>query len=216
LSVGGTLFPDAPVFKYTNGTAQLYGFEASFDLHPSGLKWLELNATGSYVTGGLVNTGYDSLKYLPFVPPMKITGDVIIHLGKIGKFMDHTYIRAGVINVAQQSDIYTQSATYMGLSTAETPQEYAASLSATAGYTLFNVGAGGHILKKGHEFCELYLICNNVMNTTYMDYMSRFKYYPVNPVTGRVGVFNMGRNLSVKCIIPFELRSNNQTPEKAE
>jgi iron complex outermembrane recepter protein len=206
LSVGGSLFPDAPVFKYTNGTAQMYGGEMSLDIHPSGLKWLELNATASYVTGGLLNVP-DTLKYLPFVPPLKITGDVIIHLGNVGNFIDHAYVRVGVINVAQQNDVYTQSATFMGLSTAETPAEYAASLAATAGYTLFNAGLGGHILKHGHEFCELYVICNNIMNTTYMDYMSRFKYYPVDPITGRVGVFNMGRNVSIKMIIPFDFKS---------
>jgi len=27
-----------------------------------------------------------------------------------------------------------------------------------------------------------------------------------NPVTGRVGVFNMGRNISVKLVIPFTIR----------
>jgi iron complex outermembrane recepter protein len=50
------------------------------------------------------------------------------------------------------------------------------------------------------------LICNNLLNTGYMDYMSRFKYYPVNPATDRVGVFNMGRNLSIKMIIPIDIK----------
>ena len=75
--------------------------------------------------------------------------------------------------------------------------------SATKGYVLFNAGFGGDIMSRGHEVFQLYVVCNNIFNTTYMDYMSRFKYYPVNPVTDRVGVFNMGRNLSVKLIIPL-------------
>jgi iron complex outermembrane recepter protein len=209
LSVGGTLFPDAPVFKYVNGNAQMEGGEVSLDIHPSGLKWLELNSTVSYVTGGLTGVP-DSVKYLPFVPPMRITGDIIFHLGKLGKFMNDAYLRFGVMNVAQQNDVYQLTATYTGLSTASTPFEYAASKAATAGYTLFNAGLGGHILKhNGREFCELYLICNNLMNTAYMDYMSRFKYYPVNYATDRVGVFNMGRNLSIKLIIPFDLKSGS-------
>src|SRR6185312_128593 len=207
LSVNGTLFPDAPVFNYVNGNAQLDGGEVSLDIHPSGLKWLEINSTLSYVTGGLTGVS-DSTKYLPFVPPMRITADLIIHLGKVGKFMNDAYVRFGMINVAQQNNVYRESAIYTGLSSAETPYEYTASQNAEAGYTLFNAGLGGHILKSnGHEFCELYIICNNLFNTGYMDYMSRFKYYLANPVTDRVGVFNMGRNLSVKLIIPIDIKS---------
>lgn len=207
LSVNGTLFPDAPVFNYVNGNAQLDGGEVSLDIHPSGLKWLEINSTLSYVTGGLTGVN-DSTRYLPFVPPMRITGDLIIHFPKFCKSISDAYLRFGMVSVAQQSDVYREAAIYTALSSAETPFEYTASQNAQAGYTLFNAGIGGHILKNnGHEFCELYIICNNLLNTGYMDYMSRFKYYPVNPLTNRVGVFNMGRNLSVKLIIPIDFKS---------
>jgi len=209
LSVNSTLFPDAPVFKYENGNAQLEGGEVSLDIHPSDLKWLEINSTLSYVTGGLTGIS-DSTKYLPFVPPMRITADLIFHFGKIGKFMNDTYLRFGVINVAQQTDVYKEAAIYTQLNTPSTPAEYAASQNAEAGYTLLNAGLGGHILKHdGHEFCELYVICNNLLDTPYMDYMSRFKYYPANYATNppRVGVYNMGRNLSVKLIIPIDIKS---------
>jgi len=43
-----------------------------------------------------------------------------------------------------------------------------------------------------------------------MDYMSRFKYLPVNYTTGRVGVFNMGRNLSVKLLIPLDFSQDKK------
>jgi iron complex outermembrane receptor protein len=174
------------------------------DIHPSSVKWLEINTTVSYTAGGLIGVP-DSIKYLPFVPPMKITGDVIFHTGKLGNFMTNSYFRIGVINVAEQKDVYQQYAIYSALSTATTPYEYAASKAATAGYTLFNAGFGGNIMNNGRVLCQLYLICNNIMDVAYMDYMSRFKYYPVNYATDRVGVFNMGRNLSVKLIIPFDL-----------
>jgi iron complex outermembrane receptor protein len=185
----------------------------TLDIHPSGLKWLELNSTVSYVTGGLTGIN-DSTKYLPFVPPMRITGDLIIHIGKICSFMNDAYVRFGVISVAQQSDVYQEAAIYTALSSSSTPFEYNASQNAEAGYTLFNAGLGGHILKHdGKEFCELYIICNNLLNTGYMDYMSRFKYYPVNYASDRVGVFNMGRNVSIKLIIPFNLKSPEAKPE---
>jgi len=131
-------------------------------------------------------------------------------MGEVCKFINDAYIRFGVLSASQQNQIYLQTSTYTGLSTATTPFEYAASTSATKGYTLFNAGLGGHIMAHGREFCELFVICNNLLNTGYMDYMSRFKYYPVNPLTNRVGVFNMGRNVSIKLIIPFNLKGSTE------
>jgi len=146
---------------------------------------------------------------------MRVTGDIIFHFGKICSFISDAYLRFGVISVAQQSNVYREAAIYTALSSSSTPFEYAASQNAEAGYTLFNAGLGGHILKSGgREACELYVICNNLFNTGYMDYMSRFKYYPVNPLTDRVGVFNMGRNLSVKLIIPVNFNENKAVADK--
>ena len=115
----------------------------------------------------------------------------------------------GELTCFQQNDIYEEYAIYNGLNTAQTPFEYAASKNATAGYTLFNAGFGGDIYAKGHKYFELYVICNNLLNTGYMDYMSRFKYYPVNYATDRVGVYDMGRNISMKIIIPFDFTGTN-------
>jgi iron complex outermembrane receptor protein len=177
------------------------------DIHPSTLPWFDLNATLSMVDGGLQDVP-DSLKYLPFVPPMRITADFKYHIKKIGNGIKNAYIKFGVMNVSQQNHIYEQSAVYDGLDPAATPFEYAASKAAAAGYTLFNAGIGGDIQSRGHKFCEVYIVCNNLFDTAYMDYMSRFKYLPVNVATDRVGVFNMGRNVSFKVIIPFDFKKS--------
>jgi iron complex outermembrane receptor protein len=162
-----------------------------------------LNSNLSVVNGGLSNVP-DSIKYLPFVPPTRITADLKFPVKKLGKGVKNAYLKFGLLNCFQQSNIYRQYAIYNGLNTALTPYEYAASTSATKGYTLFSAGAGGDVISNGRIFCQLFLICSNLFNTTYMDYMSRFKYYPVNYVTDRVGVFNMGRNLSIKVLIPLD------------
>lgn len=193
----------APVYKYTQGGAQLYGGEISFNVHPASISWVQLNTTLSYVTGGLLHAP-DSTKYLPFVPPTRITADLKFPVSEIGASIKNAYLKFGMLSCFQQSDVYQQYAIYSGLNTALTPYEYAASKAATKGYTLFNVGAGGDIVSKGKTVCKLYLFCNNLFNTAYIDYMSRFKYYPVNYTTGRVGVFNMGRNVSVKLLIPLD------------
>jgi iron complex outermembrane receptor protein len=212
LSVGGTLFPDAPVYKYTQGACELYGGEVALDIHPSGAQWIDFNTSLSMVYGGLSNVP-DSDKYLPFVPPTRITANLKFPIKKIGSRIRNAYVSVGELTCFQQSDIYEQYAIYNGLFTPETAQEALASTEATAGYTIFNAGCGGDILSAaGNKICSVYFICNNLFNTAYMDYMSRFKYYPVDPVTGRVGVFNMGRNLSLKIIIPIDFTSNKEKP----
>jgi iron complex outermembrane receptor protein len=193
----------APVYKYTQGAAELYGGELSLNIHPSAIPWVELNSTFSYVYGNLVHAS-DSTKYLPFVPPARITADLRFPIRQLGPAIKNGYLKVGVQDFFEQKDIYQQYAIYNGLSTALTPYEYAASTSATKGYTLFNAGAGGDIVSKGKVVCKVYLLCNNLFNTAYIDYMSRFKYFPVNYTSGRVGVFNMGRNISVKMVIPLD------------
>jgi iron complex outermembrane receptor protein len=154
------------------------------------------------VYGGLKGVA-DSLKYLPFVPPTRIIADLRFNITTNGNALKNVYLKAGVLDCFQQSNIYRQYAIYNGLNTALTPYEYAASTSATKGYALLNAGAGGDIISKGHTVCSVYITCNNLLNTAYMDYMSRFKYYPVNYITSRVGVFNMGRNISFKVLVPL-------------
>ena len=193
----------APDYKYTQGPAQLYGGEIVFNVHPSDISWVQLNSTFSYVTGGLLHVP-DSTKYLPFVPPGRITADLKFPLNQLGKTIKHAYLKAGVLSCFEQKDVYQQYAIYNGLNTALTPYEYAASKAATKGYTLFNAGAGGDIVSNGKTVCQVYLICTNLFNTAYIDYMSRFKYYSVNYTTGRVGVFNMGRNISMKLLVPID------------
>jgi len=154
------------------------------------------------VNGGLTGAP-DSTKYLPFVPPTKITTDLKFHINKICTGLKNAYIKIGMIDCFQQSNVYQQYAIYTGLNTAQTPYEYAASKAATQGYVLFNAGIGGDIQDKGHTLCKINIMVNNIFDTAYMDYMNRFKYYPVNYTTGRVGVFNMGRNFSLKLTVPI-------------
>ena len=155
------------------------------------------------VYGGLKNQP-DSVKYLPFVPPTRITADLKFNISTKSKTVKNLYVKVGMLDCFQQNNIYRQYAIYNGLNTALTPFEYQASTSATKGYMLLSAGAGADFLSKGRKVCSIYLNCTNLLNTGYMDYMSRFKYYPVNYTTDRVGVFNMGRNISIKMLIPLE------------
>ena len=193
---------EAPVYKFTQGSAHLYGGELTLNIHPTTLPWVEFNSTLSMVDGGLSNVSINE-KYLPFVPPTRITADFKFPIKQIGKSIKDAYFKIGLLSCFDQNHIYKQYSIYNGLNTALTPFEYAASNSATKGYTLFNASFGGDFVVKGKLVCKLFVICNNLLNTGYMDYMSRFKYLPVNYTSNRVGVFNMGRNVSLKLLIPI-------------
>ena len=110
-----------------------------FNLHPSAAQWIEVNTSLSLVYGGL-NDVPDSVKYLPFVPPARITEDLKFNLNNTGKAIKNAYLKVGVLSCFQQNHVYLQDALYSGLSTDVTPFEYAASRSATKGYTLLNAG----------------------------------------------------------------------------
>lgn len=193
----------APVYKYAQTRARLYGGELVLNVHPPDLSWIELHSTLSVVAGGLSGVP-DSVKYLPFVPPTRITADLKFPIKKMGLSIRNAYLKAGLLDCFEQKDIYEQYAIYNGLNTALTPFEYQASTTASKGYMLFSAGAGGDIISHGRTTCSIYITCTNLFNTPYMDYMSRFKYYPVNYTTDRVGVFNMGRNISFKVVVPLD------------
>jgi iron complex outermembrane receptor protein len=77
--------------------------------------------------------------------------------------------------------------------------------TATPGYALFNLSAGTDIQVRGKKLAELYITADNLLDKAYQNHLSRLKYADVNSVTGRQGVFNMGRNITFKVVVPVRL-----------
>ena len=77
--------------------------------------------------------------------------------------------------------------------------------TATPSYTLLNAAAGTDVLRHGKTLFTVCLTVNNLLNRAYQNHLSRLKYADVNNATGRRGVFNMGRNIGVKVIVPIVL-----------
>ena len=75
----------------------------------------------------------------------------------------------------------------------------------TPSYTLLNLSAGTDIMVSGRKVAELYVVANNLLDRAYQSHLSRLKYLDPNPVTGRQGVYNMGRNVTFKLVVPLEL-----------
>jgi iron complex outermembrane recepter protein len=199
-----TGFGNAPTFKYTQANATLTGGEAVLDIHPSALPWLDFYAAYSTVNAQLSNKP-DSEKYLPFIPPARLRSEITINFKKLNKTLVNSYVRIGIFHSFSQEHVYHQTQVYYALPSAEAQ----ASLNPSAAYTLFNAGVGTDIMSSGKKICSVYISIDNITDLGYVDYMSRFKYYPVNFASNpyRVGVYNMGRNVSFKLLIPVRIKS---------
>ena len=102
--------------------------------------------------------------------------------------MANGYISVGMDNYFTQNKFYAANATE----------------TATPGYTLLNFGFGADVLYHSKTLFSLYLSATNLTDVAYQSHLSRLKYAPVNYATGRVGVYNMGRNVSLKLVIPLD------------
>jgi iron complex outermembrane receptor protein len=173
-------------FRFDQNNARLYGFEVSFDLHPHPLDWLHFENRFSYVRGQFVNSifGTDNL---PQIPPPHWTSELRADLKKSVKWIANSYVMIEADNNLKQKHAFYAYNTE----------------TATPAYTLFNASVGGDVQKKDKTLFSLHFAVNNITDKAYQNHLNRLKYTAVNEVTGRQGVFNMGRNFSVKLNIPF-------------
>ncbi len=175
-------------FKFVSGDANLSGGEISIDIHPHPLDWLHFENSFSFVHSVQQNQS-DTTKYLPFTPAPKFTTELKATKKRIGKHLSNAYVKIGVDNYLAQNQFYAAFKTE----------------TATPGYTLFNMGVGADIVVRNKTICSVYLNGDNLTDIAYQSHLSRLKYLPINNLSGRTGVFNMGRNISFKLIIPLAL-----------
>ncbi len=151
-----------PVFKYLQTNAFLYGGELGIHYHPHQIHWLHFKTDFSTVfakdTSG---------KSLPLIPQSKINTTISASFSKVKNF--------GIKKVYFQH-IYKMKQTHIGLF--ETP---------TSGYSLINVGLNLEIKTKTLPI-EIFIGIKNLLNTTYIDHLSRFK---------KLGAPNQGINFYV-------------------
>jgi iron complex outermembrane receptor protein len=185
---GGDSIPDpsepTPAYKFTKGNATLIGGEIYLDVHPHPFDWLHIENSFSYVQA-TQNKQSDSTKYLPFIPAPKYRGELKAHFNQVGKNISNAYLKFAV-------DYYFEQNKYFSAYNTET---------GTPAYTLLSAGIGGNIKAFNRkDFMNIYISAENLADVAYQSHLSRLKYAPQNPLSGRNGVYNMGRNLSVKVI----------------
>ena len=178
------LLDPIPAYQFTQGNATLLGGEVYLDLHPHPLDWLHIENSFSFVQA-TQNKQPDSTKYLPFIPAPKYRAELKAQFKKVGKNLTNVYMKVAV-------DYYFKQENYFKAYSTET---------ATPSYALLSAGIGTTVRAfQNPNFMKIYLSADNLTNVAYQSHLSRLKYAPENPLTGRNGVYNMGRNISLKVI----------------
>src|SRR5690606_18195859 len=132
----------------------------------------------------------DSMRYLPFIPAPKYKGGVRAHFTNIGRLFSNAHIKFGMVHYFAQNQIFSAYDTE----------------TATSAYTLLNAGLGGDLnifSANSSAKLSLLLTVENLANVAYHSHLSRLNYAHILPATGRYGVYNMGRNFSVKLVLSF-------------
>ncbi len=177
-------------FKFDQRKANLYGLEASIDIHPHPLDWLHIQNVFSLVAGRL-NEAISNSKSLPFIPAPHLTTECKIDFKKLKKAICNFYVKLELDNTFAQNNIFSAYNTE----------------TATAAYSLLNSALGADFVsKKGVTLFSLNIVGSNLGDVTYQNHLSRLKYTSENLATGRMGVFNMGRNFSIKLNIPLSFK----------
>jgi len=180
-------------FTFNQKAAHLAGIEATLDVHPHPLDWLHFQNTFSLVQGRLRDE-VEGNKNLPFIPATKLLTEVRTDFKQVGNFMQHAFIKFEMENMFKQAHPFTAYNTE----------------TATPAYMLLNAGLGADVVsRKGKTLCSINFTAMNLANVAYQNHLSRLKYLPQNLATGRTGVYNMGRNFSIKVNIPLSFSLNH-------
>ena len=179
-------------FTYVQSKAKIYGGEFYLDIHPVG--WLHFANSLTLTYGenkGINGQVADSLKYLPFIPPLHTHSELRATFKNGIGIVKNIYALIGLDHYNAQNRFFSAYGTE----------------TATAGYNLLSAGIGGNIVdKNGKERFKIFIEGTNLNNAVYQSHLSRLKYFDPNLTANvtRPGIFNMGRNISFKLIIPLD------------
>ncbi|MBF9223656.1 TonB-dependent receptor [Hymenobacter ruricola] len=189
------IVPGNTTYQFQQAAARLYGLEASLNWRPAALPWLAWNSSAAFVNGENAEPTVpehlaEAARYLPLIPPLRARTELRATLPARAGRLTGTYFRASVDGSAPQNRFYA-------LDNTET---------ATAGYALLGLGAGTTFTSRaGRSVAQLIVQVDNVLDTAYQAHLNRLKYfeYYASSPTGHLGIYNPGRNVGVKVLVPF-------------
>jgi iron complex outermembrane receptor protein len=180
-------------FQYEQAAAQLYGAEASFNIHPVTWKGFSFNNMFA-VTYGLnkkvnyLNKGVNG-EYLPLIPPARWLTSIRQEI-KTKSILFTSFMACAELeyNAVQNR--------FLNLYHTET---------ASPSYTLISMSTGTQINYTSANTIQLQFQINNLLNIACQNNLSRLKYfeYYASSPNGHSGIFNMGRNYCIRMIMAF-------------
>ena len=168
---------NVPVFNYTQNNAYLYGGEAGFHFHPHPLDWLHVESSYSSAWGQ-----DDGHHYLALRPSQKINATVSANFSFNEKKRSAASLRHFSVYLQNRYSFVQNK-----VAGNETP---------TPDYNLLHVGL---VFEWGvkSQTIRLNTSINNVLNESYYDHLSRYK---------TAGIYNRGRNFTVKLSVPLRFK----------
>jgi len=155
------------IYNITQDNSSFFGYEYNFQIQPA--KWFLLTIKGDYVKTNNKAEGNP----LPYTPPAKNIIELRFEKGNIGTLYN-PYIMFGTKFVSEASQLgYLESS--------------------TDAYTLLNAGLGfDFALSKAITSVDFSV--TNLANVKYVDHLSRYRYYALNP----------GISFNLKIGVPFQ------------
>ncbi len=166
-----------PVFRYNQSDANLKGVEAELKFKPNG--WLSF--IGNY--SAVIATRADGA-YLPLIPADRIS------LGAHIEFRSWKHFYSPYFELTTNS---TLRKTRLGDNETGLP-----------GHVLLDADFGMD-LRFEKQLINISVSCNNLLNKTYLDFMSRIKILSATYNGYKFDANNMGRNIVLSVKIPFQL-----------
>ena len=181
-------------YRYAQGDARLLGFEAMADLHP--IHQVHFENTFSLVDAQQLNQPEET-RYLPMTPAPRWISELKYELSHHASLTPrHSPIRLCNAYVAAEMELNLAQNHYYKADDTETR---------TPAYALWNLSAGTDLHWKQRHVASLYLTVQNLFDRVYQNHLSRLKYLDYVSSDGRKGYANMGRNISVRLVVPLNL-----------
>ena len=134
---------------------------------------LHLGTTFSYVNGKQIGG-----TWLPMIPAPRLLTECKYEFTHGGRLFNNAFVAIELDWNARQDHFYAVDDTE----------------TATPAYALLNMSAGTDIVIKGKKRASIYLLADNLTDAAWQSHLSRLK---------EVGVYNMGRNFTLKLLIPI-------------
>lgn len=180
-------------YQYEQSKAQLYGGEFWFAVHPSSVRGFRWDTSMGMVYGFNRKSNFKGKEtqgeYLPLIPPIMINSSVS------HKFEPKSKALVSLMPKFEMEYSATQDR-YLGLNGTET---------STPSYTLFNLGLAVEVNYVKNKNIQMVLQANNLFDRAYQSHLNRLKYFEYfeHSPNGKYGIYNMGRNIVMKAIMPF-------------